>query len=422
MSSQPIFSLEDEEDEQVEYALPSDMSSALGNLDDLPPELREALRDPVRPVAQAPRKSLQKRSPLFQSPRPPEPLKAPESGSVPLPRPPQSRDVGYEVKEDRVQPLAADAAGASKPITVLRHAPPLEDARRHNGQQGGSWGDLVNRVGTLSLWGSGSGGGGGQEEEYDEDDDEEEFESYSSEELGPGDGSGDTVTTASSWLGGVFGATTSNTVAATPAFSEASSETEEEVPASWLGSISARVQSVTASAPPRRDEAWCSWCFQIGARQQVERSEHLVRAHLRCQECNRATVSCFGCDEGVARRYGESCDKLCYRCTGLAESVDCQLARLSLRGHKCSWCRATASQALWRTASGLSGGKDLYQCEACGSLTRQCSDCTHFARAAESWRDEKCIVCDGSFRSWPAALETWEGRAAPCSWCLVECK
>ena len=88
MSSRPVFSLDDDEpDEQTEFAI-TDMTASLGELDDLPPELRDALIDTKPP--------LLKRSPLFEQSPPPPAAAEPDTvaRAIPLPERPETRDTG----------------------------------------------------------------------------------------------------------------------------------------------------------------------------------------------------------------------------------------------------------------------------------------------------------------------------------------
>lgn len=205
---------------------------------------------------------------------------------------------------------------------------------------------------------------------------------------------------------------------------------ESVVPPSWLSSITSRVQQITDSPVENEQmngkdklvEMFCSWCFATKSSHKMVRSEWLVRPHFQCEECGRLTITCFVCSEGMARCYGEEgSDKMCYRCTGLFDRVGGDASKLVCHGQKCSWCRATASQSLFRTAS-QKDGRDVYICAGCNARTLVCEKCPNFSRCTETWRDKLCVVCDGTFKDWEGALTTWVGQSGWCSWCISQSK
>jgi hypothetical protein len=319
-------------------------------------------------------------------------------------------------------PLDAPKAGPSVVLRRVPSQPPVQQPhpRRPPGATGGNgWfrqlsGLFQNGTEGAAVAASPSSDGESEgEEESEEEESEEGEEEKEPERMG-------------SWLAGVFGSNgPAGAAQAAPPTTDASEESSEGAPTSWLASLSSRVTGVTLpadqSGPAERlAGTLCSWCFRGDAGQRLVRSAWLVRPHYQCEECGKSTVGCFGCADGMARCYGESADKMCYRCTGLYDRVEGRVGALNSTGRRCSWCRAVCTQALHRTAAVGADPRDLYLCEGCGGFAVRCEKCPQFARATEAWRDATCAVCSGTASSWdPAAQGSEAHRLAPCSWCLT---
>jgi hypothetical protein len=329
----------------------------------------------------------------------------------------------YEIKPSAAVPLLPVRQPAASNVVLARAKPPPEPAAA----SAGGW---FQQISGLTLFnGNKPEQSLSSEEEEEEGEEEEEDEEEDDIKV-----AGRKQSSSASWLAGVFsGGSVPNddkaSVLARPPPSLQSLPLSSEPKQSWLSGIMTSAPRKTEGEAEVLHDMLCSWCFKNDARFVLKQGDWSVRAHYDCEHCGCESVNCLGCTDGMARCYDDGADKLCYRCTGLYERVEGKASALGKTDRHCSWCRKRTTQVLHRVAAAGADPRDLYLCEDCGELTVRCEKCPQFARAGDSWRDEKCAVCVGTIGSWEAAAkaDAADGgksglRSASCSWCLAEAR